>query len=172
MELVVVIIAAVVCYFAYRQLTRSRPQGAPAKASTSHAAATDSSQHLVWPSRDEFNCEVVGESYHQANLVRIARLWEKQNDEPLIALLTPESSNKHDRNAVSVMIGGAMVGYLGREFAPIYRQRLRAEGMGLVPVHCYAILTGGHQLPDGSRASYGVMLDIEAPDEFDELEET
>ena len=172
MAILIGLIAAVICYLTYRHLRRTRSQSTPATAAESNSNPTKSSQHLVWPNRDEFDCEVVGESHYQANLVRIANLWNKQNDDgPLIALRTPEHNNKHDRNAVSVTIGGAMVGYLARDFAPIYRQRLKAEGMGLVPVNCYAIVTGGHELADGSQASYGVMLDIEAPEELDELEE-
>jgi hypothetical protein len=168
----ILIILGVVGFFAYRHLTSSTKPGLPAEPLRSTSPPIQNAQALTWPNRDEFECEVVGESHYQDNIARALKLWQKHmGDVPLIALLTPEANNKHDRNAVSVTIGGAMVGYLERDFAPIYRERLIAEGMGLVPVHCQAMITGGHELADGSKASYGVVLDIEAPEEFEELEE-
>lgn len=166
------IVLGVLGFWVYRHLTAFTRDVERVGQPAATPVPAQNAQALSWPNRDEFDCEVVGESHYQENIARALKLWQQRmGDVPLIALLTPDANNKHDRNAVSVTIGGTLVGYLERDFAPIYRERLIAEGMGLVPVHCQAIITGGHELNDGTTASYGVMLDIEAPEEFEELEE-
>ncbi|MBG9885389.1 hypothetical protein ABE10_02060 [Bacillus toyonensis] len=60
--------------------------------------------------------EVAGEfaridEVHRA-LGRSPKLDQEIVDDSLVALLVPEPSNPHDRNAVKVMIGGHHVGYL------------------------------------------------------------
>lgn len=164
--IIVLVLAGGAWYFLRRM---GRPD--PVQQTTAQTSATPiddgpQNQPLVWPNKGEFACEVVGESNYQAAIERALNLAEQQSDDtPLLALLTPESGNKHDRNAVNVTIGGALVGYLSRDFAPVYRDRLKAEGIGLRPVYCHAQITGGFQMADGRQASFGVELDIE---EFEE----
>lgn len=164
---IIVLVLAGAAWYLLRRMGQPDPvqQRGPETPAASTPGAVKN-RPLVWPSKGEFACEVVGESNYQDAIGRALTVASKQSDDtPLLALLTPESANKHDRNAVSVTIGGALVGYLSRDFAPVYRERLKAEGMGLVPVYCHAQITGGFQMEDGRRASFGVELDI---DEFEE----
>jgi hypothetical protein len=164
--IIVLVLAGGAWYFLRRMGQHDRVQQPAAENSGTSVDGAPQNGPLVWPSKGEFACEVVGESNYQAAIERVHNLEAKQSDDtPLLALLTPESGNKHDRNAVNVTIGGEVVGYLSRDFAPVYRERLKAEGMGLVPVYCHAQITGGFQMDDGQRASFGVELDI---DEFEE----
>ena len=62
--------------------------------------------------------QVAGTSYRQKALRKIAgKKTEDGFDLPVTAALVPEPSNEHDRNAVSVQIDGALVGYLPRDLA-------------------------------------------------------
>jgi len=158
----ILIVLAGIAFYIYRQITGSKTPDLPTANFAESRGTSSSTSSLTWPSRDEYACEVVGESHYQDNIARVVQVSATRNsDEPLLALLTPESNNKHDHNAVSVSIGGVPVGHLSRQAAPAYRARLLAEGMGIVPVYCQATITGGFPLGDGSTASYGVMLDIE-----------
>lgn len=164
--IIVLVLAAGAWYFLRRMGQPDQVQQPTVETSAASVQSGPQNRPLVWPGKGEFACEVVGESNYQDAIGRAFDLVSKQSDDtPLLALLTPESGNKHDRNAVNVTIGGALVGYLSRDFAPVYRERLKAEGMGLVPVYCHAQITGGFQLDDGRKASFGVELDI---DEFEE----
>lgn len=165
--LIIVLLLAGGAWYLLRRVGQPDPVQQPAAETVSTLApSAPQNRPLVWPNKGEFACEVVGESNYQDAIGRAFDLANKQSDDtPLLALLTPESGNRHDRNAVNVTIGGALVGYLSRDFAPVYRERLKAEGMGLVPVYCHAQITGGFQMEDGRRASFGVELDI---DEFEE----
>lgn len=112
----------------------------------------------VWPELGEFEVDVVGESHHQRELQEIAQ--QREAGKPLTALLIPEDDNPADKNAVLVTILGRKVGYLAREDAPIFRRRLKKKADGTAMSVCGAVLTGGHELPNGTRASIGVMLDL------------
>ena len=66
----------------------------------------------------DYLCDVVGESHYQAALNRIAGgKTEDGHQIECTAILVPEPTNSHDRNAVKVMIAGAQVGYLSRTHA-------------------------------------------------------
>lgn len=125
-------------------------QGRRRRAPTTPAAA------YRWPEHEFFDVEVVGESHYQEALQRLV------GRPSLEACLTPQTANPHDRNAVAVTIDGQMVGYLSRDDAPLFRDRLAAHGLGLQPTLCSASIEGGHRLPDGSIASLGVRLALEA----------
>lgn len=137
-------------YVAFRR-TAKNSAASPAAATTTH---------LVWPRSGAYACEVVGESHYQEALRLASKVHKQHPGTPLLALLTPENNNSHDRNAVSVRIANQLVGYLPREIAPEYRRLLLAEGKGLVPVHAYGRITGGFELNDGSTAHLGLELDI------------
>ena len=53
--------------------------------------------------------DVAGTMYRQDALAKCPR------DERVLAKLTPEPTNKHDRNAVKVMIGKNFIGYIPRD---------------------------------------------------------
>lgn len=69
-----------------------------------------------WPPIDEYAFEVVGESQYQDALHKAATL-----PGDTLAELVPESNNRHDNNAVSVRVGGEVVGYLSREDSISFR---------------------------------------------------
>lgn len=111
---------------------------------------------------DDFECEVVGESNYQDALERIAGdKTEDGHEHECIALLTPEPTNPHDRNAVVVTIDDMVVGYLSRPHAQAMCQvfeRNRLDG-----AYANAMIVGGWRRV-GRRSKdeghYGVRLDI------------
>lgn len=109
--------------------------------------------------------EVVGESFRQEALWRLAGGHTVERVRcPAVAVLEPEPTNPHDRNAVRVLIEGHHVGYLSREDAALYLpgvQQLRAahgKAIGL-----YGQIVGGGQR-EGRLGMLGVFLDHEPAD--------
>lgn len=93
--------------------------------------------------------EVVGESYRQDTIAKLARARS-----PLVAELVREPSNQHDPNAVRVDIRGETVGYIARGDAASLHpllERLKREGQ---PARVGAQVTGG-----GEGRYYGVIID-------------
>lgn len=80
--------------------------------------------------------EVAGEEHHARDMAQLLPqvLPERGVNLDLQAELVPEPNNKHDRNAVKVMVGAAHVGYLPREeaarYTPVLTGLVRA---GLAP---------------------------------------
>lgn len=104
-----------------------------------------------------FRGEVVGESHYSEALFRLADGKEWQEGELVLdAVLIPEDTNRHDKNAVQVTIKGALVGYLDRTNARRHRKRLAAEGYAGWPATCKASIIGGFE----GEPIYGVRLDI------------
>lgn len=106
----------------------------------------------------EYELDVVGESYRHAALAGIrAALATTDRDYELrtVAALEREPENRHDRNAIRVVIHGQMVGYLDRYSAEDYQPVLkRARG----PFYVQAILLGGR--PEAGVVSpIGVRLE-------------
>ena len=103
--------------------------------------------------------EVVGESFHQDGLDRIAGPKRRQGEmghenasgSDRLAILKPEPSNQYDSNAVQVLVDGLLVGHLNRDdaakFQPII-QRLERDHGG--PVAVTAQVVGGWLNDDGS----------------------
>jgi hypothetical protein len=110
--------------------------------------------------------EVVGESHYQDALWRIVggRCSERVRY-PIAAVLMPEPDNPYDRNAIQVMIGGELVGYLCRVDAAAYRPgllRLMESSLnGLVALE--GVICGGGPRPDGI-GMLGVFLDHDPAD--------
>lgn len=104
--------------------------------------------------------EVVGESHYQDTLWRIVggRGRERVRYQT-IAVLAPELENPYDRNAVQVLIGGELVGYLSREDAAAYRPGLvRLIGNSVDGrVALEAAICGGGNRADG-LGRLGVFL--------------
>jgi hypothetical protein len=104
--------------------------------------------------------EVVGESYRQANLLRLAAGQNRPGGQVRIkvhAMLLAEDGNPHDPNAVAVWIDGLMVGYLPRDQARTLRPGLLAlqerEGK---PIALEGVIGG--DMRDGSPGQLGVRL--------------
>lgn len=132
---------------------------ADSDAGNEHQASAPATSN-VWERSGAYACDVAGESHYQEALRLAVQTLERHGNTPLLALLTPESNNAHDSNAVSVRIAGQLVGHLPREVAPEYRKLLAREGIPLQPVYAYAKVTGGFDLGDGTRAHLGLRLDI------------
>lgn len=109
----------------------------------------------------DFSLEVVGESFHRANLETICGQHGPEGVSQLAdASLIIEDDNKFDRNAVRVDIQGMPVGHLSREDASMYRKLF--DGMKIphsVVLLVTANIRGGF-LRDGEKADYGVWLDF------------
>lgn len=114
---------------------------------------------FAWPARDEYEFEVVGESHYQPTL-KALHSASGGDSATGTAILVPEDTNPHDDKAVRVTVQGLTVGYLSRDDARSYRRRLAAKKLGMVPASCGIVITGGHQLKDGTTAHFGAELDM------------
>lgn len=86
--------------------------------------------------------EVAGESYHRSEIGRLFRKWglKAGGVTMRVAVLVPEPTNKHDRNAVKVVIDGEHVGYVPAEDAPRVRRaiaKLPKKVAATVPVRIW-----------------------------------
>lgn len=108
-----------------------------------------------------FALEVVGESHYQRDLERVCGgRTERGEDRIVTACLELEENNSYDRNAVSIAIQGATVGYLSRIDASTFRARLRSERVPGNQFHCQANIRGGWDRGSDDRGFYGVWLDV------------
>lgn len=109
--------------------------------------------------------EVVGESHYQTALWRCVGGDDGGRVHCEVhATLVPEPTNPQDRNAIEVLIGGDIVGYLSREDAAMYLPGLHA----LSDRHGGAIALEGHVVGGDwhgdRRGMLGVFLDHEPSD--------
>lgn len=79
----------------------------------------------------------------------------------LKAQLVPESDNPYDVNAVRIEIEDRAIGYLTREQAQSFRQRLSANALTDQITTCNAIIVD-KSTQDAQQQCYDVKLDIEA----------
>lgn len=109
-----------------------------------------------------FATHVVGESHYQTALAALANYGECPREGlPFRALLAPAPANPYDPDAVEVRIAGQRVGYLSRDDAAAFLDMMDDDGFPDCFAQVIAIVLGGFVLRDGSRASYGVRLDID-----------
>lgn len=131
------------------------PKGESARPPATAAPLSDI-HPLHWPSRGDFEFEVVGESHYQP---AIRALYERP-ESTFTADLIPEANNPHDRNAVRVEIEGKTVGYLGREDAASFRRRLTQKRLTGCTTQCAATVSGGYERRGRGITNLGVLLDI------------
>jgi predicted Zn-ribbon and HTH transcriptional regulator len=108
--------------------------------------------------------EVVGESHYQETLWHAAggfRLDRVRTE--IRAQLWPEPSNRHDENAIRVLIDGSTVGYLGRDDAALYLPGLKLLIEQHGAVHLNGMIVGGGQRSHG-LGMLGVFLDHDPAD--------
>jgi hypothetical protein len=116
---------------------------------------------IRWTGSGEYEFDVAGESFYQANLKAIAG---DERRKKVVAQLVCERNNKHDPNAVKVEINGALVGHLPRQLALAHRLKLQAQKQKWAIVECEAVVATGR---DGA---IGVYLDLPFnEDEVDDL---
>jgi hypothetical protein len=106
-----------------------------------------------------YDQQVVGESHHQEHLAYLASMSDDGFIESIDLFL--EGYNKYDSNAVAVSIEAEDVGYLPKPDALRYRQKLKTLGHPDAIGVCAGKLTGGHDLPEGGQAHYGIVLDLD-----------
>jgi hypothetical protein len=117
--------------------------------------------HLTLPGPGDFVVEVVGVSNYQDAIERAAGGRSENGCEKVVdAVLILEDSNPHDRNAVQVMIGGCVCGYLSRRNARMYRQQLRDAGYSTITARCRAKIVGGWDRGPNDRGHFGIRLDL------------
>lgn len=109
-----------------------------------------------------FSLSVVGEAQYQNALNRICggRTRDGHNLQTL-ANLVLEDTNPHDPKAVQVAIQGLTVGYLTRDKARRYRERIADLGQPSGEITCRALITGGWNRGGGDVGHYGVRLDVD-----------
>lgn len=118
---------------------------------------------------DEYNYTVVGTSYYQQALTRIARGKSAESVEITTkAILRLEPNNVHDNNAVAVFISSSQVGYLPRDDAFDFTTWTKNKGLyGKVSnFQCNAIILGGWKRHN-DEGKFGVALNL--PDDLDDL---
>jgi hypothetical protein len=118
-------------------------------------AASSAESVYRWPSLGRFEFEVVGESNYQSAIKSIAA-----SSAQCLASIVPEDNNKFDQLAVRIDIQNKTVGYMSKDGARSFRKLLSSKKISGKVTSCDAAIIGGFVLRDGSKASYGVTLDI------------
>jgi len=110
-----------------------------------------------------YSFDIVSEAGYQYNLRQICGpRKEEGEDRKEVALLIFEDSNPYDDyQAVCVKIRGMTVGYMDKEFARSFRERIKKENIPInrADLACYAVIRGGWDR-DGEKGQYRVCLDI------------
>jgi hypothetical protein len=89
--------------------------------------------------------EIVGESFHQDYIRRIAR---RVGGGEFEIILRPEPSNPYDKNAIAVLVDGAVVGHLSKTMAKAWQPMLlAAEGEGFACAGTASIYGGTKDKP-------------------------
>lgn len=114
-----------------------------------------------------YDFDIVGESHYQDTLEDVCGgRSEDAADHDTLAILIPQPDNPHDRNAVRVvmLVDDEMetVGYLSRDQAVPYHQRMAQMGLSRRLAGCRAKIVGGWEGPRGS-GHFGVKLDLAWP---------
>ena len=111
-----------------------------------------------------FSLFVVGESNYQGALRNLAGGHTKEGVKlEKLALLVPEPTNAFDSNAVFVMIDDKKVGYLSRDDAVDFHSSMHGLGKRGSVAAVDSVIVGGFIKKDGSKAHFGVRLDLSFP---------
>lgn len=91
----------------------SRSSGSESRASVRRPGDLNANLHLLGGPGWE-DLEVAGESYHSKEIARLFRSWGMTDGGVTmrVATLVPEPTNRYDKNAVKVLVDGALVGYV------------------------------------------------------------
>jgi len=147
MNLFWLVLLAVIAYVLYR-LFRSSNTSSPKEVG-----------RLKGPG--EYDAPIVGESHYQRVLEEICVGRSEEGVEKYVdATLVLEDSNPHDNMAVRIDIEGKTVGYLSRDDARSYRQRLKEDGHPSLTGVCSAVIRGGWDRGGGDVGHFGVFLDL------------
>lgn len=116
-----------------------------------------------------FMIEVVGESFFQDNLRRIAAKKNAQiqfNGSDAMAFqvcanIVSEPDNPHDSNAIQVLIDDLKVGYLDRTIAARLTAQIKKRGFDRIDATCLSLVNGVYRT-DTEEYLFGVRLDIDS----------
>jgi hypothetical protein len=109
---------------------------------------------LIPSSSDPGEVEIVGESFHTAELKKLyAALPKDDGVAHCWAVLVPEPKNRHDSNAVAVLVNGQKVGYLNRDDA----EEVQGQLVELLEED-KRLLTVPATIRTGDRGLFGVRL--------------
>lgn len=109
--------------------------------------------------------EVRGESNYQEALERACGgRCEAGHSLAVTATLVCEPTNPYDSNAVKVLVGGRLVGYVARESAVVLAPVLsRLESRGATAT-CAGTVVGGWDRGGADRGHFGIWLTLPPPD--------
>jgi len=111
-----------------------------------------------------FTCEAVGEASYQSSLDAICGgKCEDGHKLPVTAQLCFQEDNPHDTNAIVVLIGSKVVGYIPRDKAPEMRSAILRLNPKEQPVTCDAQIVGGWMRGRDDEGHYGVKLSLSNP---------
>ena len=114
----------------------------------------------------DFNIQVVGEGYYQAQIAKACGNTSSDGvDVEMRAHLILENTNKYDDKAVMVSLGGGTVGYLDRNTAREFRAAVIAGDLGIYTMfQCDALIRGGWDRGGSDKGLYGIRLDLPEDD--------
>jgi hypothetical protein len=111
-----------------------------------------------------FTFEIVGEASYQEALDAICGgKCEEGHRLRCTAQLCFQEDNPHDSNAIVVLIGGNVVGYIPRDIAPPMRSAILRLNPDERPVTCEAQIVGGWMREEKDEGHYGVRLNLSKP---------
>ncbi|WP_309666015.1 hypothetical protein [Tabrizicola sp.] len=111
-----------------------------------------------------FKLFLVGESNYQGALRSISGGHQEDGVKvEKLALLVPEPANNFDKNAVFAMIDDKKVGYLSRDDAIEFHKSMKGVGKFGQIAAVDALINGGFTKKDGTKAHFGVRLDLSFP---------
>ena len=106
---------------------------------------------------DEFDTELVGESYYLDAIKRILGVSEEDTIvEDFKVVLKFDNYNKFDENAVKALINGTMVGHLPKELARRHRDLVNRLGFKEVLMVC-----DGKAFRKRGKENWGIWLDYD-----------
>lgn len=103
---------------------------------------------------DPQQTSVAGGAYYRDAIAAVSHLAEAGKS--CTAYLVPEHNNEYDGDAVAVVIGGRLVGYLSPRDAASLRRRLNAAGIAGAVTSCAARIGAG----DGDEMSCAITLGL------------
>lgn len=114
---------------------------------------------------DPYPTEIVGESNYQSAFEAIFPNYDEDEgvkEDDQVATLILENNNPYDPNAVRVEIEQHQVGYLSKNDAKNYRNKLIELGIPDATGLCYASIRGGfRKRSTGEMTNFGVRLDMD-----------
>ena len=115
---------------------------------------------LHWSPTGLFQLKIIGSHYYHENIAKIAKNPNGENALVFCsAILIPEDTNPHDKNAIKIQIEGTHVGYLSREDATRFRSYFKKFGLDIQTTTCDAVISAGITLQEKTY-DYVIELDI------------